>query len=192
MSEDFNKVFGIGLSRTGTFSLATALNALGIPTRHFPEDHRTFEQLRTGDFDLDVLDHYRGLCDTPVVTYYAQLDRLFPGSRFVLTVRPNTEEWLRSMKKLWRSIDDIEENPYTRFVNTAVYGTWSFAPERFRWVYDTHVANVRRYFARRPNHFLELDICGGEGWEKLAPFLGLTPCSTPFPHMDILRRDGSP
>lgn len=32
------KVFGIGLSRTGTTSLGTALNQLGIKTIHYPHD----------------------------------------------------------------------------------------------------------------------------------------------------------
>lgn len=39
------KVFGIGLSRTGTVSLATALTALGIEARHYPHDPITQEEL---------------------------------------------------------------------------------------------------------------------------------------------------
>jgi hypothetical protein len=187
----FNKVFGIGLSRTGTFSLACALGCLGIPTINFPEDQTTFEQLRSGDFSLRVLNAYAGACDTPVVQYYPQLDKAFPRSKFVLTVRSDTEAWLTSVEKLWRSISDMEENPYTRFVNTAVYGTWGFSRSRFRWVYETHHRNVLRYFADRPDDLLELDICAGEGWSKLAPFLGLDPPTVPFPHRDILHAEGS-
>jgi hypothetical protein len=187
----FNKVFGIGLSRTGTFSLAYALGYLGIPTIHFPEDHTTFEQLRSGDFRLRILDSYVGVCDTPVVPYYPQLDKTFPRSKFVLTVRADTEAWLTSVENLWRNISDMEENPYTQFVNTAVYGTWGFSRSRFRWIYATHRGNVLRYFADRPGDLLELDICAGEGWSKLAPFLGFDPPTVPFPHRDILHRKGA-
>lgn len=184
---DFNKVFGIGLGRTGTRSLASALNHLGVPTIHFPEDETTFGQLRRADFRLKILDSYQGVCDIPVAPYYAQLDQLFPGSKFVLTVREDPEAWLTSVEKLWHSIEDIEEYEYSRFVHAAVYGTLAFSRDRFRWVYNTHVTTVRHYFADRPDDFLELNICGGAGWSSLAPFLRRDTPSTPFPHDDILR-----
>ena len=37
------KVFGLGLSRTGTTSLGRALNILGIKTIHYPCDKKTYE-----------------------------------------------------------------------------------------------------------------------------------------------------
>jgi hypothetical protein len=69
-----------------------------------------------------------------------------------------------------------------RFLRAAVYGCYDYAPERFSRVYDEHVARVRRYFADRPGDLLELDICAGEKWERLAPFLGLPIPDGPFPH----------
>ena len=36
-----NKVFGLGMSRTGTSSLCEALNHLGIRTTHYPFDPTT-------------------------------------------------------------------------------------------------------------------------------------------------------
>ena len=41
---------------------------------------------------------------------------------------------------------------------------------------------VRHYFARRDSDFLEMNICGGEGWDKLCAFLDLATPATPFPH----------
>jgi hypothetical protein len=185
----FTKVFGIGLSRTGTLSLAKALDRLGIPTVHFPEGEETFRQLRSGDFRLAVMDHYRGACDTPVVPYFPQLDKAFPGSRFILTLRSDRHAWLDSLDKLWCSLANMQKDEYLRFVNTAVYGMWGFSRERFDWVYTNHVATVRRYFVDRPQDLLELDICAGEGWATLAPFLGRPMPTDPFPHADLLKGD---
>lgn len=181
------KVFGIGLSRTGTQSLAAALKILGYRTVHFPEDDDTFFQLRSGDFRLRVLDHVDALCDTPIVPYYAQLDHAYPNSRFVLTVRSDQASWLASVERLWEQHTGKDESTFNRFVSTAVYGIWAFSAERFSYVYDTHVRNVRSYFYGRPRKLLEIDICAGDGWNLLAPFLGVAPPATPFPDEDFLR-----
>jgi len=43
------KVFGIGLSRTGTYSLSKALDVLGFYTIHYPIDPTTLLALFNGD-----------------------------------------------------------------------------------------------------------------------------------------------
>ncbi len=69
-----------------------------------------------------------------------------------------------------------------QLLRAAVYGCYSFVPERFSWVYDQHVRNVMEYFKDRPDDLLVLDICNGEGFEKLAEFLGRPEPNEPFPH----------
>jgi len=44
-----------------------------------------------------------------------------------------------------------------------------------------HRARVRALFKGRPGKLLILDVCGGEGYEKLCPFLGVPVASDPFP-----------
>lgn len=119
------------------------MNELGITSIHFPRDDTTFRQLRSGDFDLEVLQRATALCDTPVVPYYPQLDEAFPGSKFILTLRDDREAWLASVERLWRSRPHILRHPYDKFITAAVYGTWHFSRSRFAYVYDTHVRNVR-------------------------------------------------
>lgn len=188
MTGRFNKLFGIGLSRTGTQSLSAALNELGVTSVHFPKDDTTFRQLRSGDFDLKVLQRSTALCDTPVVPYYPQLDEAFPGSKFILTLRDDREAWLASVERLWRSRPHIPTHPYHKFITAAVYGTWHFSRSRFAYVYDRHVENVRSYFEDRTDDLLELRICDGEGWKQLAPFLGMDVPPATFPHADFLSR----
>ena len=181
----YNKIFGIGLSKTGTSSLGIALNQMGIPTKDFPHDPVTLSQLESGDYRLKLLSHFDAITDTPVVPYYPQLDKLYPGSKFVLTVR-DIESWLRSIRDHWADRGAwLEVNPvqkrFAYFINTAVYGSIAFNEDRFRYVYDLHLREVRRYFADRPDDLLEVDICAGETMGRLGHFLGVDVADEPFP-----------
>lgn len=186
--QDREKVFGIGLSKTGTLSLTDALNILGIRSIHFPHDEQTFTELRSGQYRLSVLRDYQGATDTPVAPFYAQLDRAWPGSKFILTVRDKAS-WLRSAEAHWRVLkegpraNDQQFQAYVDFISACVYGCSYFNAERFSFAYDTHVRNVREYFAGRPDDFLLLDIIAGDQWEPLCHFLGVPiPENKPFPH----------
>ena len=55
------------------------------------------------------------------------------------------------------------------------------AESRFQYVYDLHTRNVSDFFRSRPADLLVIDICGGEGWEKLCPFIGKATPSVSFP-----------
>lgn len=180
------KVFGLGLSKTGTSSLTEALNRLGINSIHYPHDDETYEDLRAGNYRLRILEEWQGIIDIPVAPYYAQLDKIYPHSKFILTLR-GREAWLRSCEVHWRLMMDWwhgfpQFKRFHEFIGACVYGTIEFNRERFSYVYDLHERNVRDYFHDRPNNLLVIDICGGEGWEKLCPFLGCEVPDEPFPH----------
>lgn len=180
------KVFGLGLSKTGTSSLSDALNYLEIPTIHYPFDDDTYQQLRGGDYNLKLLETYQGVVDIPLVPYYAQLDKIYPGSKFILTVR-NLDSWLRSAEKHWELMMVWWENSPTfkrfhEFVSAAVYGTIYYNEDRFRYVYLQHEKNILEYFKNRPEDLLVIDICAGEGWDKLCAFLNKPVPDVPFPH----------
>jgi hypothetical protein len=80
---------------------------------------------------------------------------------------------------------DPQYREFTLFMAACVYGSLEYNKDRFVHVYDTHVRNVRDYFRHRPEDLLVLDICGGDGWEKLGPFLGLSIPRAQFPHANI-------
>ncbi len=183
------KIFGIGLSRTGTKSLAAALNLVGVKTKWYPQDPTTFQELAAGNYRLSILEQYDALTDTPVVPFYPQFDQLYPGSKFILTVREK-ESWLRSCEKHWRNLNlrglETDDAPVWRkfafFIDCCVYGCNGFNPSRFAYVYDRHVENVMQYFdSRIGTDLLVLNVCSGEGWEKLCPFLGLQSRAGSFP-----------
>jgi len=188
------KVFGIGLSRTGTRTLAAALNLLGIKAKWFPSDLTTYSELISGRFELSILKQYHALTDTPAVPYYPQFDRIYPGSKFILTVREK-ESWLESAEKHWvaNTFRGLEppNAPHWRhfcsFINCSVYGCHGFNRDRFSYVYDTHVENVHRFFRDRSDSVLTINICTGEGWQVLCPFLGCEIPEVRFPRMDSFK-----
>lgn len=184
------KIFGVGLSRTGTLSLAVALTRLGFETRHFPDDPTTQRELKAGYYRLSLLSGVDALLDIPVAPFYAQLDRAFPGSRFILSTR-DTDAWLKSVENHFRMFVDHRRNAFDDFVFAAVYGSLEFSPERFAWVKERHEANVRSYFADRPRDLLVIDVSDGNGWNPLCDFLGLAAPDEPFPHVNeaLVRAD---
>jgi hypothetical protein len=160
-----SKIFGIGLSGTGTHSLNYALKLLGYTAKHYPDSLEDFMR-------------YEALTDISVSCRYRELDKIFPGSKFILTTR-DLEGWLanrakkpggKKRKRFWR----METNLRT-------YGTLSYDREKYIARYAEYHAGVREYFAERPGDLLSIDIIGGEGWEKLCAFLGRETPDTPFP-----------
>lgn len=185
------KVFGLGLSRTGTKSLTVALHLLGFDVVHYPTDQESLAAMIRGDGRFPLLDQYAGMTDIVTIPFLAELDALHPGARFILTVREK-EDWLRSMERHWQGkpviIPGREVTSAMRvrgFLRAAVYGCYEFNRERMAHIYDDHLTRVRVYFRDRPGDLLELDITRGEDWEKLAPFLGHTPPDIPFPYAPV-------
>jgi Sulfotransferase domain len=190
------KIFGIGLSRTGTSSLTLALEYLGFKAVHFPCDETTQRELLAfvsspkEELWLSILDKYDALTDTPVCCAYKALDKAYSHSRFILTIREK-QSWLESCRTLWArrrhrmvtGIPDVPFRQFITFVNETVYSTDEFDERIFSSVYDNHAAEVMRHFRDRPRDLLIFDICSGESWDKLSDFLDIKrTILCPFPH----------
>lgn len=99
----YNKVFGIGLNRTGTTSLSMALEFLGLRSRHYCSC--------TCDYDSTSVEDIKNLdavVDSELKYQYATLDILFPNSKFILTVR-DKDEWKKSVLRCGLE-DDYDEH----------------------------------------------------------------------------------
>ena len=44
---------------------------------------------------------------------------------------------------------------------------------------------INTYFKNRPNDLLVMNICEGDGWEMLCPFLGTDIPDVPFPKLNV-------
>jgi 3'-phosphoadenosine 5'-phosphosulfate (PAPS) 3'-phosphatase len=177
------KIFGIGLSKTGTTSLARALEILGYRTR----DYMGVTKYTPGDLssvDLEEIEANDAFTDTPIPSFYRELDTAFPGSKFILTVR-DKEGWLRSCKKQFNQKLAAKQNEASIRVFEDLYGTAVFDEEHFSAGYDRFISSVEAYFKDSPEDLLILNVSAGEGWEKLCPFLGKPIPDVPFPKANV-------
>lgn len=182
------KVFCIGLNKTGTRSLHNALRVLGLTSLHWGGDvldraaargpeirlavERALAEGRPLLDDLEEADAYSDIL--ALSTNFDVLDRQYPGSKFILTVRP-IDDWLDSRRR------HVEANR-SRAASGAYVGTFLEVDlPGWRAEMEGHTARVRAYFADRPDDLLVIDIAAGEGWDRLCPFLGLPVPDAPFP-----------
>jgi hypothetical protein len=174
------KIFGIGLSRTGTTSLHHALRRLGYRSVHMP---LRALRMRKGVLSLDMerVARYDALNDTIISRFYPELDRAFPGAKFILTTR-DRERWLRSCETYPWWLGKYYPGPHKiNRLNREIYGAIRFDRDAFARAYDQHHAEVAACFADRPGDLLVLNIPGGEGWGKLCDFLGHPRPAESFP-----------
>jgi len=97
-------VFGVGVGRTGTYSLKRALNQLGLgPCHHMEEVFQdmavqvpTWSAAARDSADWrSIYAGYRSAVDWPTASFFRELAREFPSARFILTER-DPEVWVDS------------------------------------------------------------------------------------------------
>ena len=160
------KVFGIGLAKTGTTSLNEAFALLGLRTKGCP-------------YDVESIRRYDAATDGIVADQFEDLDRIFPDSKFIYTIR-NRDPWLESYRR-YSGRKDSPMPGHAKLVQR-LYGTLGFDPEILAKSYDAHDQRVRRYFVDRPRDLLIVDISEDGGWDELCAFLGKPVPEMPFPH----------
>src|SRR5208282_158379 len=101
------RVFGIGLHKTGTTSLHEAFKMLGFDSLHWGTGEAPliwYEMNALGR--SSTLEQFYALSDNPIPLLYEKLDKAYPGSKFILTIRDEID-WLASVRKLF----DYKHNP---------------------------------------------------------------------------------
>ena len=173
-----HKVFCIGFQKTGTTSMEAALGELGYKVTSIFGKALPLDELRRSYAarGLEIAEEYDAVQDMPWPLLYRELDQAFPGSKFILTWR-ESDRWLKSICSHFGS------NPAV--LQQLTYGEDAPYPvgheAHYVKVYETHNAEVRRYFAERKEDFLEMNLSKGDGWNVLCPFLGEPMPDSPFP-----------
>ncbi len=166
------KIFCIGLSRTGTKSITYALRELGYHAKHYPSILEFYE----------IIDRYDALADIPITCNFEILDKKYPKSKFILTIR-DINSWLESCEKHLKV--SIPSQKWQWDIRKKCYGTIEWDRDKFKKTYYNHYNKVIEHFKNRPKDLLILDIIGGEGFEKLCPFLNKPVINKKFPHKNI-------
>ena len=173
------KVFGIGWAKTGTTTLGSCLEVLGY--RHQGPALDLVYDVAAGRFDrvYEVVDRHDVFEDWPWILIYQQLDARYPGSRFILTTR-NTDSWWRSYRNM---IVTKDARPDIGAIREVIYGVADGLKNKQAYIdrYERHNAEVRRYFARRPDDLLVLNWEDGDGWPALCQFLDRQIPDQPIP-----------
>ena len=179
------RVFGIGLHKTGTTSLDAAFQILGLSSFHWGkgESPRIWQEANMQGGRSQTMERWYAFSDLPFPLIYRQLDKAYPGSKFILTVR-SEDKWIKSVERLW----DPKFNPtrwvwdkwpFTNTIHIALYGRSTFDREVFLARYRRHNAEVQDYFRGRETDLLVMNA--GDGWSKIAGFLGLPTPRVPYP-----------
>lgn len=209
---EFNKLFIIALPRCATVSLCDAFGTLGIRTAHLgriygetSEEHnnpqrliRIYEQIRNGDFQLDILKQCSGLADYPACSFQIiqQLDAAYPGSLFVNVRRDHhVNRWLQSVErqfvglqlvKMGQQASELEQ----RFMRVMLwfremtFGQAEFDAGVYADAYTTYQENIEAHFRHRPSDLLTIsDIADLEenGFAQICRFLDCDLPGVPFP-----------
>ena len=180
------RVFGIGMHKTATTSLHDAFKILGYDSFHWETNRKAFviwQEIRNlGRSPL--LERYQTFCDNPFPLVYKELDRAYPGSKFILTTR-SLENWLGSVKGLYNpSVNphyDWDRQPWTHPIHEALYGRRDFDATTMVNRYVAHNNEVLDYFRDRPQDLLVMRMDDGAGWPDLCQFLDAPIPREPYP-----------
>lgn len=179
-----DRVFNIGLHRTGTSSLAEALTKLGYRVWHGPYFKRLENQYYT---------KFNALADTQVKGpnqpdfNFKRLYEKFPNAKFILTVRKDLDKWVESIYKSNRkyrpyrivipenyiNTDFCKDLITPRQVRKRLKKTISeLTSDDLKLIYRQHNREIIEFFKEHaPNQLLIFDVSQGDSWEKLCKFL---------------------
>jgi len=191
------KVFVIGRNKTGTTSLARALEILGYRIGNQRRAELLMEDWGKREFRRIInychsADAFQDVPFSYPYTFQA-LDSAFPGSKFILSIRESAEVWYQSLvrfhsKRLEKRIgefrtpnfEDIKNDPYVypgylwRVRQLVGVGAENdpWLEVEMKQYYERHNEMVVDYFRNRPQDLLILNIGGSDSMHKLCLFLG--------------------
>ena len=201
------KIFCIGLGKTGTTTLEKTLFDLGYSLGIQRKGELLVEDWAKRNFNkiIQLAHTADAFQDIPFCLPYTFqiLDVHFPNAKFILTIRENSEEWYSSVirfhgklfgenKRIPPTIEDLKQasylskgRPYTN--NRFLYTTPENDPYNksyFLEYYNRHFHNVSDYFRHRSDKLIIVNVSKQEDYRKLCNFLGKVPVSDNFPWLN--------
>ena len=181
------RIFGIGMHKTATTSLHLAMKILNFDSAHWNSAHwakAIWTEMKTWGRSLTVEKSYH-LCDLPIPLLFRELDKAYPGSKFIHTML-DEEVWVKAAEIHWsprnRFRASWDSDPFSHRIHQEVYGQRHFDREVFLARYRQHNAEVLDYFKDRPQDLLVMNMSAGAGWPELCGFVGKPVPDVPYPH----------
>jgi hypothetical protein len=207
------KVFCVGLCKTGTTSLGKALVDLGLKMGDQTAGESLVELWAERDFAPIIRHCYSAdaFQDVPfsLPFTFQELHRHFPNAKFVLSLRDNPEQWYSSLTRFHSKLfADGMRVPTCGDLKRAFYHSPGYVYRTHKLIHDTpdsspyeresllafyrrHEEGVREYFRHLPGKLLEINVSKARDYRRLCMFLGRMPQSDDFPWMnkaDAVRR----
>lgn len=196
------KYFCIGRNKTGTTSLKKAFEDLGFVVGnqrsaelltdryYFSTDFAPIiEYCRTAQVFQDVPFSY------PETFKY--LDKAYPKSRFILTVRDNADQWYESISRFHAKFfgsgqvptaDDLLNADYVKkgfaYNTVRIHGTSDDDPYNREIMvehYTRHNQSVIDYFKDRPSDLLVINLAEQSAYSRFVDFIGVQSPFAEFP-----------
>ena len=184
------KVFEIGVAKTGTTSLGRAYEILGF--KHKAEDPDLYLKfIENYDYEVlfEVIDKYDAFQDGPWHNKdvdYRVFDKKYPNSKFIILERDD-ESWIKSNEHFYspKYHKNWENWEYSFLIDEGwVDDRESMVNEKLEYKHSKY-HEINTYFKDRANDLLVMNICDGDGWEVLCPFLGTDIPDIPFPKLNV-------
>ena len=167
-----NKIFGIGMSKTGTTTLAECFRILNLGP------HQSYDQrLKSAVVDhadvqsaVAAAEQFRTFEDAPWYLIFKELDAAYPSSKFILTMRASSEVHAISTWKHGVRSGSRKGLPTNEYMQAKMQE------------YENHSRLVLEHFRDRTDDLLIVCWESGSGWQELCQFLGVDKPKVPFPH----------
>lgn len=167
----FNKLIGVGFQKTGTTSLLYALEQLGFHMSNamtLKTGPKIWNKKNILEVVEKIKDNFDGFIKHPYPSIFKELDKMFPNSKFILTLR-NPRNWIKSSLRQFADIYG-PLRPFTYGVSDGFpYGH----EQEYVDVFNKHNRDVMHYFKDRPDDLLVMNIAEKGKWKLLCDFLGI-------------------
>ena len=198
------KYFCVGRNKSGTTSVKKGFEDLG----YIVGDQHAAERLFDAHFFKNEFQEIVNYCKTAQVfqdvpfshfEVIPHLDKAYPDSKFILTVRDNPEQWYNSITKYHAKLyglngrtptyEDLQNAKYlhkgflTRLTVDA-HGTTPEDPYNKEVLikhYEKHNTDVIEYFKDRPDDLLVINLSDSQAYQKFIKFLNVDSPYTAFP-----------
>jgi hypothetical protein len=188
------KVIGVGLGRTGTYSLKLAIDKLGLgPCHHMIEVRQnmsTHVPLWVGAVNgkpdwQAIYNGYESAVDWPTAGFFRELREVYPAAKFILTTR-SPESWVESFSEtIYKALAGKDHAPpelgdWIGMVTDVVAKTGfpsGLDAAALRKAYNAHSEAVKAAIPAKQLLLYQVR----DGWEPLCAFLGVPIPAEPFP-----------
>lgn len=154
------KVFGIGLNKTGTTTLAASLRILGYE-RHSGYRHDLLVHYRNGNLEpiFCVLEAHESFEDWPYPLMYREIyARYGTSARYILSTRTSADVWLASLK--WHALR-TDPDSHSRRLSYGFNYPHGFEAKHLA-MYEAHQREVLDFFRNQGADDVLLQVC----WER--------------------------